>query len=103
MVFPLKGKAKTCRGPCSRPDSSPSRDDYQDRDREKVGEHPQNIRRDERKLSGFEIELQGIHPTDFSKTSSRIERARSASFCVMIKGGLKRITFSPHPKMRSPF
>lgn len=39
----------------------------------------------------------------FFKTSSNIVRAVSASFLVIISGGLKRMTFSPAPNRRSPF
>ena len=74
MFLPLEGKAET--GRCASPLTNrlPPGDDHQNGDGEKVGEHSQDVRRNEGKLPGLEVKLEGIDPAEEQRPEDRPPR-----------------------------
>ena len=62
--FSLERKAEARGSPRPFTNRFPPGDDHEDGDGEEVGEHPQDVRRDQGKLTGLKIKLKGVDHTE---------------------------------------
>src|SRR3972149_6415547 len=64
MFFSREGRAEPGRRACPPTNRLPPGGDYQNGDGEKIGKHSQDVRRNEGKLPGLEVKLEGIDPPE---------------------------------------